>query len=233
MLGREAVAREGRIAPSRRDQWHRAAGCRAEWRGGIAFLSALAPENPMEAFLTSTLLVAVAEIGDKTMLLAIVLATRFRKPLPIVLGILVATLANHALAAFAGKFVADLVQGAWFNGAVALSFIAMGLWTLVPDKLDEDERPRAHGGAFLTTLVAFFLVEIGDKTQIATIALGAQFENVAVVTAGTTLGMMIANVPAVLLGHQLVRRISLTTVNRIAAVLFMAAGLWMLIEALG
>jgi putative Ca2+/H+ antiporter (TMEM165/GDT1 family) len=196
-------------------------------------LSALAPENPMEAFLTSTLLVAVAEIGDKTMLLAIVLATRFRKPLPIVLGILVATLANHALAAFAGQFVADLVQGAWFNGAVALSFIAMGLWTLVPDKLDEDERPRALGGAFLTTLVAFFLVEIGDKTQIATVALGARFENVALVTAGTTLGMMIANVPAVLLGHQLVRRISLTTVNRIAAVLFMAAGLWMLIEALG
>jgi putative Ca2+/H+ antiporter (TMEM165/GDT1 family) len=189
--------------------------------------------NPMEAFLTSTLLVAVAEIGDKTMLLAIVLATRFRKPLPIVLGILFATLANHALAAFAGQAVAGFVQGTWFNVAVALSFIAMGLWTLIPDKLDEDEQPRAHGGVFLTTLIAFFLVEIGDKTQIATLALGARFENVALVTAGTTLGMMIANVPAVLLGHQLVRRISLTTVNRIAAILFMGAGLWMLIEAVG
>jgi putative Ca2+/H+ antiporter (TMEM165/GDT1 family) len=204
-------------------------------RSGVVALRSRPPGtgNTMEAFLTSTLLVAVAEIGDKTMLLAIVLATRFRKPLPIVLGILFATLANHALAAFAGKFVADLVQGAWFNGAVALSFIAMGLWTLIPDKLDEDERPRSHGGAFLTTLVAFFLVEIGDKTQIATLALGARFENVVLVTAGTTLGMMIANVPAVLLGHQLVQRISLTTVNRIAAALFMAAGLWMLIEAFG
>lgn len=187
----------------------------------------------MEAFLTSTLLVAVAEIGDKTMLLAIVLATRFRKPLPIVGGILLATVANHALAAFAGKFVADLVQGAWFNGAVALSFIAMGVWTLVPDKLDEDEQPRAYGGVFLTTLIAFFLVEIGDKTQIATVALGARFESVALVAAGTTLGMMIANVPAVLLGHQLVRRLSLTTVHRIAAGLFIAAGLWMLIAAFG
>jgi putative Ca2+/H+ antiporter (TMEM165/GDT1 family) len=186
----------------------------------------------MEAFLTSTLLVAVAEIGDKTMLLAIVLASRFRKPLPIVLGILVATLANHALAAFAGQTMADLLRGLWFNLAVALSFIAMGLWTLVPDTLEEDEQPRARGGVFLTTLIAFFLVEIGDKTQIATVALGARFANVSLVAAGTTLGMMIANVPAVLLGHALVRRISLATVNRIAAVLFVGAGVWMLIEAL-
>jgi putative Ca2+/H+ antiporter (TMEM165/GDT1 family) len=185
----------------------------------------------MEALFTSTLLVAIAEIGDKTMLLAIVLSARFRKPLPIVLGILFATLANHALAAFAGEFAAGLLQGKWFSVAVALSFIAMGLWTLVPDKLDEDEQPRARGGAFLTTLIAFFLVEIGDKTQIATVALGARFENVALVTAGTTLGMMIANVPAVLLGNALVQRISLTTVHRIAAALFVGAGSWMLVEA--
>jgi putative Ca2+/H+ antiporter (TMEM165/GDT1 family) len=186
----------------------------------------------MEAFLTSSLLVAVAEIGDKTQLLAIVLATRFRKPVPIVLGILVATLANHALAAFAGQFAAGLLAGQWFRVAVAASFIGMGLWTLVPDKLDEDEQPRARGGVFLTTLVAFFLVEMGDKTQIATIALGAQFANLVAVTAGTTLGMMIANVPAVLLGNALVQRISLKTVRVIAAASFVAVGAWMLTDAM-
>jgi putative Ca2+/H+ antiporter (TMEM165/GDT1 family) len=186
----------------------------------------------MEAFLTSTGLVALAEIGDKTQLLAIVLATRFRKPVPIVLGILAATLANHALAALAGQLAADLFAGQWFRLAVAASFVAMGLWTLVPDKLDEDERPRTHGGVFLTTLVAFFLVEMGDKTQLATVALGAQFGNLAMVVAGTTLGMMIANVPAVLLGEALVRRISLTAVRIGAAMSFVAVGVWMLADAL-
>src|SRR5689334_8028903 len=121
----------------------------------------------MDAFLTSAALVAIAEIGDKTQLLAIVLATRFRKPLPIILGILFATLANHALAALAGQLAADFFSGPWFRIAVALSFIAMGLWTLIPDKLDDDDAPKARGGAFITTLVAFFLVEIGDKTQLA------------------------------------------------------------------
>ncbi|WP_046905025.1 TMEM165/GDT1 family protein [Croceibacterium atlanticum] len=186
----------------------------------------------MDAFLTSTLLVAIAEIGDKTMLLAILLATRFRKPVPIILGILLATLANHALAALAGQLVAELLQSTWFRVAIALSFIAMGLWTLVPDKLDEDEEPKSGHSAFLTTLIAFFLVEIGDKTQIATVALGAQFASLALVTAGTTLGMMIANVPAVLLGNALVQRISLSTVHGIAAALFIAAGGWMLWAAL-
>jgi putative Ca2+/H+ antiporter (TMEM165/GDT1 family) len=186
----------------------------------------------MEAFLTSSLLVAVAEIGDKTQLLAIVLATRFRKPLPIILGILAATVANHALAAFAGQFAAGLLDGQWFRLAVAASFIVMGLWTLVPDKLDEDEQPKARGGVFLTTLVAFFLVEMGDKTQLATVALGARFGNLVAVTAGTTLGMMIANVPAVLLGHALVRRISMKAVRIVAATSFVAAGLWMLVETL-
>jgi Ca2+/H+ antiporter, TMEM165/GDT1 family len=186
----------------------------------------------MEAFLTSSLLVAVAEIGDKTQLLAIVLATRFRKPVPIILGILGATVANHALAAFAGQFAAGLLEGQWFRIAVAASFVVMGLWTLVPDKLDEDDQPRTHGGVFLTTLVAFFLVEMGDKTQIATVALGAQFDNFVSVTAGTTLGMMIANVPAVLLGNALVQRISLKAVRIVAAVSFVAVGAWMLVEAL-
>ena len=186
----------------------------------------------MEALLTSTGLVAVAEIGDKTQLLAIVLATRFRRPLPIIAGILLATLANHALAAFAGQVAAAFFEGQWFRLAVAASFIAMGLWTLVPDKLDEDEQPRARGGAFLTTLVAFFLVEMGDKTQIATVALGARFENLVAVTAGTTLGMMIANVPAVLLGNALVKRVSMKAVRIVAALSFVAVGLWMAAEAL-
>jgi len=188
----------------------------------------------MEAFLTSTAVVALAEIGDKTMLLAIVLATRFRKPLPIVLGILMATLANHGIAAFLGQSIAGILQGPWFRYAVGLSFVAMALWTLVPDKLDEDEEPAApRFGAFLTTTVAFFLVEIGDKTQIATIALGAQFENVLLVTMGTTLGMMLANVPAVWFGNAIVERISLKAVRTIAAMLFLAIGIWVLASAAG
>ena len=186
----------------------------------------------MDAFLTSTAVVALAEIGDKTMLLAIVLATRFRKPLPIVMGILFATLANHGIAALIGQSVANLLEGAWFRYAVGISFIAMALWTLVPDRLDEDEEPRpSRFGAFLTTLVAFFIVEIGDKTQIATIALGAQFQNVLLVTAGTTLGMMLANVPAVFAGHKLVEKVSLKLVRTVAALLFAAIGIWVIVEA--
>ncbi|UVI38569.1 TMEM165/GDT1 family protein [Qipengyuania spongiae] len=188
----------------------------------------------MEAVLTSTFVVALAEIGDKTMLLAIVLATRFRKPLPIVLGILVATLANHGLAALLGQTIADLLEGVWFRYAVGLSFVAMALWTLVPDKLDEEEKPKpARFGAFATTAIAFFIVEIGDKTQIATIALGAQFQNVLTVTIGTTLGMMLANVPAVYLGNAIVERVSLVWVRRIAALLFLAIGLWVIASAAG
>ena len=187
----------------------------------------------MDALLTSTILVALAEIGDKTMLLAIVLATRFRRPLPIIAGIFVATLLNHALAAWAGSLAADFFAGRTFALIVAASFIAMGLWTLVPDKLDADEAPAVTArGAFLTTLVAFFIVEMGDKTQLATVALGAQFHDVAAVAAGTTLGMMIANVPAVLLGDALVKRVSLKAVRIAAAALFIAVGIWMLIEAL-
>ncbi len=182
----------------------------------------------MEALLTSTGLVALAEIGDKTQLLALVLAARFRRPLPIVLGILVATLANHALAAWLGASAAAWLAGPWFETAVALGFIAMGLWALVPDKLDADEAPRPHRGAFLTTLVAFFLVEIGDKTQVATIALGARFGDVLAVTAGTTLGMLVANVPVVLVGDALVERVPLKPVRIAAALVFVATGAWML-----
>jgi len=187
----------------------------------------------LEAFLTSTAVVALAEIGDKTMLLAIVLAARFRKPLPIILGILLATIANHALAALVGSQSAQLLDSQWFRIAVAVGFIAMGLWTLVPDTFDDDDKPRDRRGAFLTTLVAFFLVEIGDKTQVATIALGARYVSVLAVTAGTTLGMMIANVPAVFAGEWLVERVPLRLVRSIAAALFVALGLWMLAESLG
>jgi putative Ca2+/H+ antiporter (TMEM165/GDT1 family) len=215
-----------------RDQWHGASTCRVGWRDVVVSLFRPARRILLDAFLTSTLLVTVAEIGDKTMLLAIVLASRFRKPLPIIAGILVATLANHALAALVGHTAASWLESSAFQIAVALSFIAMGLWTLVPDKLDDDGEPRAHGGVFLTTAVAFFLVEMGDKTQIATVALGAQFNSVLLVTAGTTAGMMLANIPAVLLGDALVRRISLKTVRIIAAACFVAAGIWMLVGAL-
>ena len=187
----------------------------------------------MEALLTSTALVALAEIGDKTMLLAMVLATRFRRPLPIIAGIFFATIANHALAAWAGSLAAEFFAGQTFRLIVAASFIVMGLWTLVPDKFDDDDAPAVTArGAFLTTLVAFFIVEMGDKTQLATVALGAQYHDVALVAAGTTLGMMIANVPAVLLGDALVRRVSLKAVRIAAAALFVAVGVWMLVEAL-
>ncbi len=187
----------------------------------------------MEAFLSSAAVVALAEIGDKTMLLAIVLAARLRAPWQILAGILAATIANHALAAFVGREVAGLLEAPWFRIAVALGFIAMAAWTLVPDKLDEDEDDvRQRGGAFLTTLISFFLVEMGDKTQVATIALAAHYQSVAVVAAGTTLGMMLANGPAVFLGEKLVERVSLKATRIAAALLFFALGLWQLAENL-
>jgi putative Ca2+/H+ antiporter (TMEM165/GDT1 family) len=186
---------------------------------------------PMDDFLTSTALVALAEMGDKTQLLAILLATRLRKPWPIIAGIFCATIANHFLAALLGHWVAGIMQAPWFRTAVALGFIAMAAWTLVPDSMDDDGPGRAPSGAgaFLTTLVAFFFVEMGDKTQIATVALGARFDNVYAVTLGTTFGMMIANVPAVLLGEALVKRIPLAPMRYAAAALFLGIGVWMLI----
>lgn len=185
----------------------------------------------MEALLTSTLVVALAEIGDKTQLLAILLATRFRRPWPIIGGILAATLVNHALAALLGSEVANLLDGPVFRYAIALSFIAMAIWTLIPDKYEEQsEKPSRHG-VFVTTLVSFFLVEMGDKTQVATIALGAHYHQVALVAAGTTLGMMLANVPAVLFGDRIVRIVPLNYVRIGAAAIFMVLGIWALAEA--
>jgi putative Ca2+/H+ antiporter (TMEM165/GDT1 family) len=184
----------------------------------------------MEAFLTSTALVALAEMGDKTQLLAMLLATRFRKPVPIILGIFGATIVNHFLAALIGHQAAGLLSSTWFRYVVALSFVAMAVWTLIPDKIDEDAPLKApsKAGVFVTTLVAFFLVEMGDKTQVATIALGARFENVYAVTAGTTFGMMLANVPAVLFGEALAKRVPMRALQVGAALLFLALGLWML-----
>ena len=188
----------------------------------------------IDAFLTSTLLVALAEIGDKTMLLAIILATRFRTPLPIIAGIFAATIVNHALAALVGSQVAGLLESTWFRYAIAVGFLAMAGWTLVPDTMDEEEGDvKQRGGVFLTTLVAFFIVEMGDKTQIATVALGARFDDVFWVALGTTLGMMIANIPAVYLGEAIVKRVSMNVVRIVAASMFLILGVWQLVEIWG
>jgi putative Ca2+/H+ antiporter (TMEM165/GDT1 family) len=188
----------------------------------------------LEALTTSTAVVALAEIGDKTMLLAIVLAARFRRPLPVILGILAATLANHFLAAFVGVQAAAILEGDWFRYLVAASFVIMGAWTLIPDKGDDAAAAvPARFGVFAATFVAFFLVEMGDKTQLATLALAARFNDVLMVTLGTTAGMMIANIPAVLLGRELIGRIPLPVVRAIAALLFILIGLWMAAETAG
>lgn len=187
----------------------------------------------MQALLTSTALVALAEIGDKTQLLAILLATRFKRPWPIIAGIFTATIANHFLAALVGSQAAALLDGAWFRYLIAASFIAMAIWTLIPDKIDDLEDKPARFGAFLTTVIAFFLVEMGDKTQIATVALGARFHDVVAVTAGTTLGMMLANVPAVFLGNELVKRVPMRVVHIVAASLFLLIGIWLAAQTAG
>jgi len=163
-------------------------------------------------------------MGDKTQLLALVLATRFRQRLPIVLGILAATLANHLLAGSIGSWLATQVSPAVLRWAVGLSFVGFGLWTLKPDTLEED-RPLPKAGVFLTTLVSFFLIEMGDKTQLATVALAARFGTLLPVVAGTTLGMMIADVPAVWLGDRLSRRLNLKYLRWAAAALFVVLGL--------
>lgn len=187
----------------------------------------------MEALLTSTAVVALAEIGDKTQLLAILLATRFKKPLPIILGIFAATVANHFLAALLGSQVASILSGQWFRYLIAASFIAMAIWTLIPDKIDDLDDKPSRFGPFVTTTISFFLVEMGDKTQVATIALGARFHEVLHVTMGTTIGMMLANVPAVFVGHELLKHVPLNVVRMIAALLFLLIGVWVLVQTAG
>ena len=183
----------------------------------------------LEAFLVSTGVVALAEIGDKTQLLALVLAARFRKPVPIILGILVATLVNHALAGAAGAWVSSLIGPTAMRWILGVSFIAMALWTLVPDKIDEEKDSAPRLGVFGTTLVAFFLLEMGDKTQIATVALAAKYSSLAAVVAGTTLGMMLANVPAVLLGEVAAKKLPMRIVHGIAAAIFFVLGVMVLL----
>jgi Ca2+/H+ antiporter, TMEM165/GDT1 family len=185
----------------------------------------------METLFIATGIVALAEIGDKTQLLALILAARFRRPLPIVLGILVATLANHAMAGALGVWITSLFSPTTLRWLLGLSFIAMAVWTLIPDEVDADTSAQSGHGVFVTTIIAFFLAEMGDKTQVATVILAAKYHALATVVAGTTLGMMIANVPAVLIGDRIAQRLPTRTVHTIAAALFAVIGIAVLLNA--
>jgi putative Ca2+/H+ antiporter (TMEM165/GDT1 family) len=178
----------------------------------------------MDAFLVSTGIVALAEIGDKTQLLAFLLAARFRRPLPIVFGIFAATVANHAFAAAVGALVSRLLGPDVMRWVLGLAFIGMAAWIMVPDDIDADEAAPARFGVFLTTVIAFFLAEMGDKTQVATVALAARYPSALAVVAGTTLGMMLANVPAVYFGDRIAGRVPLKFVHGIAALIFLVLG---------
>ena len=185
----------------------------------------------MDAFLISTGVVALAEIGDKTQLLAFILAAKFRKPIPIILGVLVSTIANHAFAGALGAWITSLASPETMRWILGVSFIGMAIWTLIPDKFDESEARFARFGVFGTTVIAFFLAEMGDKTQVATVALAAQYHAFVPVVAGTTLGMMIANVPAVLLGDRIAGKIPVRIVHAIAALIFAIIGVATLLGA--
>ncbi|KFI08485.1 TMEM165/GDT1 family protein [Massilia sp. BSC265] len=185
----------------------------------------------MDAFLVSTGIVGLAEIGDKTQLLAFLLAARFRRPLPIVLGIFVATLFNHAFAAAVGALVGELLGPEVMRWVLGLSFLAMAAWIMVPDKVDADDVPLARFGVFVTTLLAFFIAEMGDKTQVATVALAARYESMAAIVAGTTFGMMLANVPAVVFGERIANRVPLKLVHGLAALIFAVLGVATLLGA--
>ena len=185
----------------------------------------------MDAFLISTGIVALAEIGDKTQLLAFLLAAKFRRPLPIIFAVLIATIANHAFAGAIGTWITSLLSPQTLRWVLGLSFIGMAVWTLIPDKFDESDAKFGRFGVFGTTLVTFFLAEMGDKTQVATIALAAQYHNFFAVVAGTTVGMMIANVPAVLLGDRIANRIPVRIVHSIAACIFAVIGVMTLLGA--
>lgn len=178
----------------------------------------------MEAFLISTGIVALAEIGDKTQLLAFILAAKFRKPVPIIAGILVATIANHAFAGALGSWITSMLDPETMRWILGISFIGMAIWTLIPDKFDEDDASLARYGVFGTTLMAFFLAEMGDKTQVATVALAAQYQSLVAVVAGTTFGMMIANVPAVIMGDRIAAKMPVRLVHAVAAAIFAVLG---------
>ena len=179
----------------------------------------------MNVLLTSTGVIALAEMGDKTQLLALLLAARFRKPVPIILGILVATLVNHGIAGFVGAWVGSWLTPQVLRWSVGLLFLGMAVWTMIPDRIEEGEAQVATRlGVFGATLVTFFLAEMGDKTQIATLAMAAHYPNPVLVVAGTTLGMLIADVPAVFVGDRLANRIPMRLVHTVAALIFAALG---------
>lgn len=178
----------------------------------------------MDAFLISTGLVTLAEMGDRTQLLAFLLAAKFRRPLPIMLGILIATLANHAFAGFIGQWFADLMTPNVLRWVLAFTFFAMAAWMLIPDKLDDDAPDNSQYGVLMTTIIAFFLAEIGDKTQVATVALAARFDGLTWIVAGTTLGMMIANVPAIYLGDRFADKLPVRLIHLVAALVFVVLG---------
>ncbi len=185
----------------------------------------------MESFLISTGVVALGEMGDKTQLLALLLATRFKRPVPIILGILVATLANHAFAGAVGNWIASALGPNWLRWIVGVSFLGMAIWTLIPDEIEDDLETGKHVlGVFGTTAIAFFLAEMGDKTQLVTVALAARYQDLIHVVAGTTLGMMIADVPAVFVGDWLVRKVSLKIVHTVAAIIFAIMGVLALLN---
>jgi Ca2+/H+ antiporter, TMEM165/GDT1 family len=204
-----------------------AAGSLADYLNATGDLSSgtLAAAKLMIALIVSIGVVALAEIADKTQLLALVLAARFRRPWPIIAGIFVATLANHALAGAAGAFIAGAIGADTLRWALGLSFIAMAIWTMIPDRLAIDPGATNRFGVFGTTLIAFFLVEMGDKTQIATVALAAKFDALVPVVIGTTIGMMIANVPAVLLGNVAAEKMPVKLIHGLAAAIFMILGI--------
>ena len=186
----------------------------------------------MEALLVSAGVVALAEIGDKTQLLAFILAARFKKPLPIIAGILCATLVNHGLAGALGAWITSVVSPGVMRWVLGASFIGMAIWTLIPDKIEEEETQVAKRvGVFTATLVTFFLVEMGDKTQIATVAMAAHYPNPLMVVAGTTIGMLIADVPAVFVGDRLAAKIPMKLVHSIAAAIFALLGIATLLGA--
>ena len=187
----------------------------------------------MDAFWVSLLAVAVAEIGDKTQLLSLTLAAKYRRPWQICIGIFIATLVNHALAGEVGVLLAHWISPRAMHWIVTVSFLGMALWALIPDKIDDDAASKGTGhGLVVATIITFFLAEMGDKTQLATVALGAQYQPLWQVVAGTTLGMMIANVPVVILGSRFAERIPLRAARMTAALLFLGLGLWNLFELL-
>lgn len=180
----------------------------------------------MDSLLISTGVVALAEIGDKTQLLAFLLAARFKKPLPIILGILVATIFNHALAGALGAWITTVISPELLRWILGGSFIAMAIWTLIPDEIEEEETQIAKQfGVFGATLITFFLAEMGDKTQVATVAMAAHFSNALFVVTGTTLGMLIADIPAVFIGNKFASKISMRLIHSVAAAIFAILGL--------